>query len=479
MSRTLHLLAALLLSCSSEEPPEPFVPGEVDPVDSDTVMDSEVEEPPEPTPELLLGDALTPLGRFEATGFAQHLNELVVVDGVVFAPTSRGVRATELSDPRNPREITNIEEADADFHYADADEDRLLVSGRRTGLRLYRPGPGLPEIARDPTVGSEGVEVLADRLLVAAGQDGLQVRARNDLSMRTTWTEPAHAVDVAATEAVVVVIDRERGLLVASPTLELLGEVTLSGSPQHVAIHGDIAVVAVGGAMDVVDLSNRAQPTLVASVPVDGVATRVAFDGELAAIAAWRETVLVDLSTPAAPRIVAHEAALRSSTSVAFMDSILVVGDWNDVITYGIDTSRYAPEIHLDNRVTLEVDVGTTEFALQVYNRGDIALEVSQMACVAGRGTVDPSTFTVEPHGSTLVELTLEVERSGEDQIRCRIDSNDVDEPTTPFGFRLNPEGLSVGDRAPGWSLPTLSGGVLSLSDLLGEVVLVSLFSSW
>jgi len=196
----------------------------------------------------------------------------------------------------------------------------------------------------------------------------------------------------------------------------------------------------------------------------------------LLVVANWFETRLYDISDRHAPRFIAQEDADDSSMAVSLNGDLLGVGDWNNLSVYRIDATAHSAELHMTKEVQL-VGEGEVTATLTVDNRGDLDLSVTNTFC-GENITAEPSAFTLAPgfSQSVVVSATVAVGASWEDT--CRLVSNDIDEPESSVALTINPTGLSVGDPAPDWTLPTLTGDYQTLSDYRGQIVLISIFSS-
>jgi hypothetical protein len=157
-----------------------------------------------------------------------------------------------------------------------------------------------------------------------------------------------------------------------------------------VAVAGTHAYVADWTAgLQVVDLANSVQPTIVGSVALPGHAMSVTVSGNLAAVAASEAGVhLVDVSQPTAPVLLATYDTRGSARSAWLADSILHVADWGGGLI-ALDVSDPSAPVVLGGRLTpglaSEVVVaGNCAFVTD----GPGGLEIVQAQCTSAAMTV-------------------------------------------------------------------------------------------
>lgn len=428
-------------------------------------------------------DAIEPLGALVG-GRVVHVMDVSTDGQTAWVSAYAGGYPVDVRDPAAPARL------DAPLgrrlYGVDVDEDRVLFSGRESGVLLAGrdDGEALQRLARraDDAEAPERAVLLGDHVVIAAQTGGLIVARAADLEeVARVTTEVPNAFAVAASGSLVAVGDRERGLVLldlTDPTNPIeRGALALRGAPQDLVFVGDVVWAASGSVIEAVDVSTPEAPVLRSTTATLGVATRLDASGDLLAVAAWEDTRLYDISDVDAPVLIATEDAESSATSVAIHGDLLVVGDWDDLRTYRIDASARSAELRAEDNV-LVVGEGAATAELRVQNEGNLPLVLSGLSCEDERLTPAFEPMQLLPDEAADLEVAVDLGTGAPFEGRCTLLSSDVDEPAHAFLIRANPAGLSVGDVAPDFTLPDLDGTFHSLSDTRGKVVLISIFSS-
>jgi len=223
----------------------------------------------------------------EWTEPALNLSALAVADGLAAAAQGDTVRLIDVDDAFAPAQVGLVSLARGIAIDLELDGNRLLVATGR-GLEVFDvslPATPTPLGVHDAGAWASGVSVnedwaqlvAGDRLQIldldAAGSPALigelalgdsltAVAARSDLAVATGLTATLHVIDISDP---------------AAPSLVA----TLPGPAGFdVVLRGDQALVAIGeSGVQLIDLSDPANPTVVAFHDTSGVASAVALDG--------------------------------------------------------------------------------------------------------------------------------------------------------------------------------------------------------
>ena len=453
-----------------------------------------------------LGDALAPLGEVRPVRAGGrrgpiHIMDVLLVGETAYLATYSGAFAVDVRDPGAPSQIGDP--IGQKLYWLAASDAGLLTAGRDDGMRLLVVGlsGGWEEQAgrSGESFTPEGVAVAGERVYVAGQEQGLLIHDLFDLRQVAAWDGAHNAIDVVVQAGVAYVGDRERGVVIAAVSqaadaLEIteLAAVPLPGGlVQHLELSPDgrHLYVAAGARVAVLDVSEPAQARVVAELHPGGVATGVAADGDLLALANWRDTRLYDVADPAAPRLIAVEDALDASMSVDLRGDLLVVGDWDHLRAYRIDATLQAAELELPKSVTVLGDPAVTaevETYVLVGNgtSDDVDLELFDVTCASDAVAPAVTEATVAPGLVAVVPLRVDIVVGGgrrperEWRTSCAFWTTDPDESIAEVEVVVNPDGLSLGDPAPDWTLPDLDGELHTLSAHRGKVVVMTIFSS-
>jgi len=395
-----------------------------------------------------------------------------------------GMLSLDGSDPSSLPESTD--RAGEFLYWVASDGALVATSGRSAGLWIEEVGStgrfqNQGGVSADE-LNAEGLALSGDHLYIAAQDAGLVIAELSPLSL-VGELPSANAIDVEVSGSFAYVLDRDEGLIVvdvSDPARPLeVSTLPLDGTAQAIALGDSMAVLAMGHLLTVVDISTPDAPLVLGSIDTNGLGLRVAVDGDLVAIANWADVRVFDISEPTAPRMVAVEAAKTWGGSVAMADGVLWVGDWDDLRTFRVDGTLHSPEISFDRSFDVNGANGdSVQAVVIVENEGDLTLEVTDVACRGGI-TPDTTAFTLEPGTDTTFEVTVEISSDREQLESCTMFSNDVDESEASFEILINRSGLGVGDPAPDFTLTDLDGVSYTLSDYRGDVVFITMFSTW
>ena len=196
-----------------------------------------------------------------------------------------------------------------------ASASALYVAAGSAGLLSVDPAT-LAVMATN-AVGGEAADVAlsGSTLYVAAGFGGCRIfSVASPLApvLLGTFGHPARAVDAGLSGTTLFVAGDEAGLQVHSLTNvanpEWMATVAAATNPRCLAVTGSLAFVAEAlGDLKIYSISNPAVPNLLGAVPADGLATirRLAVSGSRLAATDGHRINLLDISNPAVPTALA------------------------------------------------------------------------------------------------------------------------------------------------------------------------------
>lgn len=357
------------------------------------------------------------------------------------------------------------------------DVGALALVHRDIGLVLRNAADPVTTTASKLAGGMEGLAGVGERLYVADRTAGLavyRVEALDELDAVGVVEGPDATWELHAGEGVLYAADNELGLAAWSladpdaPTY--LGGLSTPGLALDLDVEAGFLYLARGAAgIEVYDLADPLAPVLVHTVSVGGSAVSVAasegwlWAAEHDAVAAW------SLADPSAPTPLGRQATRQFALAIDAEGAHAVVGDWGYLESWGVDAAGSAPALDLDRSA---FPAGTGEASLTLTNRGGGDLELR--GGEAEGGEVWASSATVAP-GAT---ATLTVRWNGAAPTSVCVATNDPDAPTLILPVGPAPE-PPIGDPAPDFTLPTLDGDTVRLSEQLGHPVVLAYFATW
>jgi hypothetical protein len=404
-----------------------------------------------------------------------------------------GTELYDFSDPYNPTMVGRMGEP---AWRTRVFGDLLFSFNRRAGLEIYRlEGPpwNLTPLADVPTGGEfhgfECGDLLDDVLYVAGHQIGIfrfdVSDPANPVSLPTIPLAANDCWGVQATQSHLFVANGRQGLSVIElgPDPVELATLPLPGLANDIILDGNVVFLALGGdGIAAVDVSDPGNPQLLDIAPTMGNAFSLGLLDDRLVVGAWRYLELYDVSDPADLRLAGWDHtrtyAVGADITAQGDKDLVVVADWRGIAVYEAAPDA-APDIDV---VPARHDFGVVTgspavFEVQVLNNGQAPLEVTRVAPPNGV-TAEPDVFTVPPGGVQIVTLTAEPD------IRVRgavqFASNDPDEHYwNQLLYANNTNFPQVGSPAPDFTLQDMEGVSHSLSDYLGQVVVLQFGASW
>jgi len=225
----------------------------------------------------------------------------IAVAGDLAFVGDQGLRLVDVSDHQRPRELGAIA-LDGDVLAVAARDDGslalvVLSTGEVAVVDTSTPAAPSLRALTDPTGTPRDVVLEGDLATLAAGGDGLLV---------VDVSDPTRPVEV--------------------------GGIATSGTAEALALRGAHAVVGLhqpagGGALAVIDLTRPDVPILVGQIALPRPVAVVAVSSATALAFTSERVHVVDLSDPAAPTEVAS-GAVASASGAAFHDGLAYVSRW-------------------------------------------------------------------------------------------------------------------------------------------------------
>ncbi len=445
-------------------------------------------------PDELPDDPITWVGGFLQTQEAQNtffveLIDLEIDGDIVFGVGQGGVMSYDISDPSDPQLVGHESGPHARFHRVELLADGMLaVAHRDYGVSIV-DATDPTDLSLELTLSVNGWEGMAregDRLYVSSRTDGtIHVL---DVSVPTAPVElgtsnkglssPWDLTPIV--DGWTYAADNDLGLVpigVDGDSATIGEPVPLDGATLHAAVDGDLLYVSLGSkGVAVLDRSDPAAPVEIARIDVGGSAVMAWAEGgwlwvvDHEGVGAW------DVSEPSAPMPRGYEITEQFALAVRSEGTRAWVGDWNWMAGFDLDADAVAGELDVaSDTITVPVDGG--EATLEVTNRGGGTLHLTGARAVDSRISVLAETATLEPGAST----TLKVVYEGGDDLDTTLclSSDDPDGPTTELTLQAGDSDYGLGSYAPDFTLTDVDGNDFTLSDHLGEPVMIAFWASW
>ncbi len=247
----------------------------------------------------------------------------------------------------NSRGISVVGEHDLLFlgEYVASDKIRIVDISDPDSLKLIDSITG----------GTDGLQALNFKALptqigdniiegfFSAGRNLNYCRYNGELYLGTEYVinTPATASGLDSSDNHLFVAAEQRGLLIYDRSnQQMVSELAVPGQALDVKIAGNYAYVASRqGGLNVVDISNPANPSLVWSFDTTGYATKIELNASYAALSSGGGGIyLFDISVPSHPVLKQQLLSAGYTKNVKFLDDKLIVASRDQgVLVYAID----------------------------------------------------------------------------------------------------------------------------------------------
>jgi hypothetical protein len=425
--------------------------------------------------------------------FAEVLD--VAVDGargLAVAVGQGGVMVVDLADPAAPRFRGANAPADGQReHQVVLGEGGLAYTTHRDfGLTVWDTAdPGRPvRVGRVSDEGLMGLDRAGSHLYVAQSDGALHTysladpRAPRREHTLAGFGNPRQPLVLGDT---LVLADHAGTLHLlsrsdpAAPAVRGAVELPAGGLDVAASADGRAVYVAVGAAgVAVVDPSGAG--ARVTTLDLRHAAISVAVDGDTLWAATQQDVVAFDVRDPLSPRPIGGLTTDQWAMAVAAGGGYAVVGDWGWLRTVAADLDAAVPDALLQARA-LSLDPGGGPATLELANLGGGPLALHGATASDPRLVLRADRRSVGPAAAARLQVDYAGRGGGAplDAEIC-ISTDDPDEPT----LRLRvvdaaAGGDALGQPAPDFTLDTLGGERLTLSEQAGFPVVLVYFATW
>ena len=375
------------------------------------------------------------------------------------------------------------------FYHATPSTPNSFCGARDNGIWVVNvtdpSAPFLTHTYDEVSTSFEGLLLDGIDLYVAAHDQGLRIYDVSDptaFTLRGSVSALSNAWSVAKNGRWVYVADGDAGLRVVDcqdpGAPALVTTAVTSGPALDVILKGNRAYVACGaGGVDLFDVVTPETPAFLGNYASPYSCFLLAADpgAERIYTASWDIVDVVDVSNPAQPVQAGFEDTPVRAMGVAADSSYIYVADWFTFRMYAFGPT-VEPDIQVEPTfvsfpvIPLGQSADTT---LSVSNTGGGTLSVADVTATEPDFTVAPASFSVPPGSSVQVTLTASAstDRIAGDLLFV---SDDPDEGNDTHDADYG----TVGSDAYDFTLQDLGGAWHSLSDFAGDVVLLYFFTA-
>ncbi|MCP4540744.1 MAG: hypothetical protein GY832_26700 [Chloroflexi bacterium] len=282
-------------------------------------------------------------GSCDTPGFARGL---VITGSYAYVADGRGVHIINVSNPANPAQAGLYATLGAARGVTVVGNYAYVANGDLHIVDVSNPGT-LTETAFYETP-AFGYDVAVDNNLayVADGDSGLHIVNVSNPSTPTMagfYDTLGTAQDIVVAGDYAYVADGPEGLRIIDVSTPGAPVETgfyddASGNVMEVAVAGNYAYIAAGS-LYIVNVSNPAAPTEVASYSIVGSVNGVTVAGNYAYLASYPSLHIVDVSNPVSPTHTGSYTLPDGVEAVAVAGDYAYIADWDDHNLYIVDVS--------------------------------------------------------------------------------------------------------------------------------------------
>ncbi len=235
---------------------------------------------------------------------------------------------------------------------------------------------------------------------------------------------------------------------------------------------GTRAVAGFGGfGIGIVDVGSGL--TMTGELHTKALSLSVASDGgNLVVSADWNTARLIDITDPANPVQIAREFFGKSrAVSVAWAGGAFHVAGLDHLTALTPNPAVIVPELRLDRRkikvqVTELGDTAIGSAGLLIYNDGRADLELTGFSISDPEGQTEATVADPLVIGAGVPEfIEVTVKGLAKRTVQLSFQTNDPDNADVSIVLDVQPDALQVGDAAPDFTVPMLSGHMFRMSD--------------
>ena len=435
--------------------------------------------------------ANTNLPNFELLDVEHRSGFLAITGGLM------GTSIVDVRDPANPFAVEEYHDANCLYsrlYNTFIGEGIFAGGGRNCPIPILSIDEGrqltVQSYHRTESFNYEDVAIVGDTLLVAAAHTaGIEIvdisNPRFPATLGIIPLNNAWAVRVEGEYAYVA--DDGFGLSIvdfSDPTdPRVVGQLPTEGSPKDIRVRNGYVFLALGDAgIAMIDVSDPASPFLAAQYNTSGLASHIGVNDSLVAVADWDDVEILKYGSGGTLELVGRKNDGKRVMGVEISDDIVYVAEWNQLRIYrfgeiaGADLDISLMDIHFP-RTNIGSSVDTT---IVFTNDGKSTLTIQSIDVSFDDFSLDlKPPFDVLPGGQRTVTITYTPTILDGQRETITFNSNDTDDPSLSVVVWGNDVDLRVGDPAPDFTLPLLDGGEVTLSELRGQIVVLSFFASW
>ncbi len=407
-----------------------------------------------------------------------------------------GVSIFDISDLYNPVQLSAINITGCEFGRTYNWEIRgnyAYGAGRDCGIAVLDisdpSNPGIVGyIGSDLPSSFENVEVREGILVTAAHTDGILFFDVSDPGNAQYLAQAAtdNAWSVAVRDNLVYAANGDAGLVIVDyndvNNPQILGTYSTSGGAKDIRLAGDLAYLAVGNSgVDLFDISNPANAQFLANYNTGGFASRIAVSGPRVAVSNWDDLEILEWDGSEF-ELTGYKNTGGRVMAVGAVGDLIFSAEWRYVYLFeygpvnGPDIDLNTREINFPQLAPGESDTAT----VTVENNGNNMLNFDLVWTTNDEYEVETDLPLLVPNHSINLDIiyTADNQNSFAEYV---FRTDDPDEPEVNILLTGNNNGVQPGQAAPDFTVPIAANGSgnFTLSEHLGEVIILTFFAPW
>ncbi len=259
----------------------------------------------------------------------------------------------------------------------------------------------------------------------------------------------------------------------------IVGEAVGRGGLQDVVVANGHAYGAAGSrGVEVFSLADPSQPESVSQVKPGGGIISVAWANDVLWTANQVGVAAIDVRDPSAPITMGSKSTESWAMAVATSTEGAFLAGWNEVALYEANLDQTAPDAQPDLSA-LYYPEGTEEQVVKLYNLGAAPLNIAGLSTDVEGAQIQVDALVVSPGESARIRVQWLGSGSLSGELCIATDDPDAPIQVLQILTSNNDSSVLIGEPAPDFALIGVDGQTHTLSEQLGQPVLLIYFAVW
>jgi hypothetical protein len=255
-----------------------------------------------------------------------------------------------------------------------------------------------------------------------------------------------------------------------------------SGTAKDLVLKVELLFVANGSSgVDMIDVSDPANPFIVDTYNTSGYAAQIAANNSILAVADWDDVEILSFSTSKL-ELAGFKKSLGRVMAIAVRNDVVFSAEWSKLTTYEYGEISGPDVDYSDRKIEFPRVAGGASHILSftMQNSGQSTLVTNDFVQNNDNFIFDFPLLELEPGASQEISVTYNPQDTQWTSV-ANFWTNDLDELNSQIvSIGNSPYGPMPGDPAPYFNLNQIDdNGYISLNDIIGQPTVIAFFTAW